>query len=57
MAKEYTLTEVEYRVIRHCMEYTLQKREMSDIEKEYIQVVKEKLESRHQTKNRYDWEN
>lgn len=50
MAKEYTLTEVEYRVIRHCMEYTLQNREMSDREKEYIQVVKEKLQSRHDTK-------
>ena len=50
MAKEYTLTEVEYRVIRHCMVYTLQNREMSDSEKEYVQVVKDKLESRHNTK-------
>lgn len=50
MTKNYPLTEVEYRVIRHCMEYTLKNREMSDKEKEYIQVVKEKIQSRHDTK-------
>lgn len=50
MPKTYDFTEVEYRIIRHCLEYTLQNREMVDREKEYIQAVKDKLQSRHDTK-------
>ena len=50
MAKTYEFTEVEYRIINHCLVYTLKNREMTDREKEYIQVVKDKLQSRHDTK-------
>lgn len=50
MAKTYEFTEVEYRIIKHCMTYTLINREMSEREKEYIQTVKDKLQSRHDTR-------
>lgn len=50
MAKNYPLTEVEYRVIQSCLAFKMQNGELNDKEKDFIKEVKDKLKDIHDTK-------